>query len=1438
MGLNAGIVIADTYEYTINSGSYEIKDAGDGRQEIMMEGFGQLLDPGRPKLPSKIFNIAVPPDSSVLDVRIAVASGQALPGTYNIAPSLMESPLDATEADIKHRKAEYDKIVASAYASDSFYPADPGGFIGRGGYREYSLVQVRFTPFQYQASSKTLVYYPSAVVTVEYVSGAPVSSKEEPAASRAGESAAENGIHVRIPEVEEHAAEILENYDEAQRWFPAPIDEGTIDSAVGLYDFVIVTTEALVDAVQPLVNYEKSKGRTVYVATITWINANYSGADLQRRIRYFLRDKYPSDQWGITNVCLVGDLTDVPMRYCHPSGSAGSSVPTDLYYAELTNMDSLSWDYNWDGYFGEYGVDTIDFIQEVNVGRIPWSDFDTVEAICQKIAEYDYSSSMSGYKDNVLFNMAYFWYDTDGAVLSEYLLNSTTYFDDMTPYRIYERSIYNPGSTSHRWSTYSANDYMDSAGSPFVDRWASTTNYGFVNWLGHGSSVSASYHCGDDLSCWNFIHRDDTTDLDDNYPAVVFSDSCSTAYPDVNSLGRNVMRQGGVAFVGASRTAYGAHGWNDPSDGNCESFHYEFARRVADFANYTVGQCFRYALYTMYNTHNWGTSWYQMFEWTLFGNPDMRARAERPSLPNLDYYYRTGWDYPFVPRSAAGATTTWCPVTSTLPGNTADTYFNWTCENNGLIDSPPAYWRIHVDETWFGYNRPALAAGTSSYHINWNYGPTITGGRHTLYYVLDEDDEVWETYETDNCWGRQFVWSPYALSDDTPISRGAAAHADAGSCGFVYFNNDGFSFTVQSAYPNKYWSAVGVLPYNSAADYDLRLYDIGNYTGSEAGFGGGYLEYSYGGGDTSDFVIVNDNMATAGTYTVGAINRNNATGNYHIEEATSTKIYNGSNGTYSMSSTAVLDIYEYYISTAEDYGFKLDQTAGTCDLGMSLYDDETVHCSKSEHMTDAYANDTGDGADEYMRVTIPDAGYHGLAVWKADSSDYAKTSTYRIKVGRCATPAALSGPSPADNAVDVSVDTDLDWADSADTEYYEVWFDDGNGWVHLGDTETSAWALPTLNDSTTYNWFIAANNICGTRIYVYWDFTTEDLSPPSPDPMTWATEPYETSTSVISMAATTATDITAPVEYYFQFYASPTGGAGGSTSGYIASTSYTDAGLSTNHQYGYRVYARDGLGHLTAPSSVSYDYTDIEASTGITFGTITAGSIQVRSTNTPSNLTFGSSGLYYRNDTAGTVSGWLQTNDFWTSSSLHPNTAYSFRVLTRNGDGNGTVYSPASIRCTLANSPAAAAFDDVTHTSIRANWTANGNPAGTEYYCSNTTAGTGSGWTTSTSWTSAGLVPDTSYTFQVRARNAEGVVTGWTPLGTQFTASYVEPCQGDFDGNGHVDERDLETFAEGFGRDDCTGASDCPGDLFPADLDVDGADLAVFAGEFGRDDCP
>ncbi|XPS87497.1 hypothetical protein Dvar_55150 [Desulfosarcina variabilis str. Montpellier] len=278
-----------------------------------------------------------------------------------------------------------------------------------------------------------------------------------------------------------------------------------------------------------------------------------------------------------------------------------------------------------------------------------------------------------------------------------------------------------------------------------------------------------------------------------------------------------------------------------------------------------------------------------------------------------------------------------------------------------------------------------------------------------------------------------------------------------------------------------------------------------------------------------------------------------------------------------------------------------------------------------------------------------------------------------------------------------------------------------------------------------------------------------DTAAPTPNPLTWSTEPYETSTSSISMTSNSASDPTTPITYLFDFYNSPSGGSGGTDSSWQSNRSYTDSGLGTNHQYGYRVRARDGLNNQTSWSDVSYDYTDIETPTGITFGTITTNSIQARSTNTPSGLTRGSSGLILYNTTRATNSGWRQNNDYWNSTSLSVNTSYGFRARARNGDGDLTDYSTTYTRYTLANTPGYAQFSNVTQTSIRANWTANGNPSGTQYYCENMDNGTNSGWITNTYWASTGLDCGASYEFRVRARNGNNVVTGWRYLDNQYT---------------------------------------------------------------------
>ena len=300
--------------------------------------------------------------------------------------------------------------------------------------------------------------------------------------------------------------------------------------------------------------------------------------------------------------------------------------------------------------------------------------------------------------------------------------------------------------------------------------------------------------------------------------------------------------------------------------------------------------------------------------------------------------------------------------------------------------------------------------------------------------------------------------------------------------------------------------------------------------------------------------------------------------------------------------------------------------------------------------------------------------------------------------------------------------------------------------------------------STTLKFF--AKDLAGNSESVKTEiYAIGDLTPPTPNPMAWATEPYETSASSISMVATAASDPTTPISYFFKFYGSPTGGGGGTSSAWQSSRSYTDSGLSPNHQYGYRVKARDGKYNETGFSPVSYDYTDIETPSGITFGAVTNNNIEARSTNTPSGLTRGSSGLIVYNVTKGTNSGWKQDNNYWTSGSLSVNTRYAFRAKARNGDADETPYSGTVYRYTSANAPGVAAFSNITPVSVQANWTANGNPVGTKYYCKNTTKGTNSGWITNTYWNSTGLTCG-SYSFRVKAKNGDAVETPWTVSGS------------------------------------------------------------------------
>ncbi len=552
--------------------------------EIFVEGFGRLLVPGKPNLPSKIFAVAIPPGAEFAELTFETGEGVVLPGTYNVAPASLprvigqENPLVYAQ-----EQRVYEQNYKAVYGSDAAYPQNVAGFVRTAGYRKYNLVDVRVTPLSYQPASGQLTYYPEITVHVHYrMPGQP------------GAAMVDN-----LARTERIAEEIIINYDQAASWYPyGPRGDR------GLHDFVIITLESLTSSVTPLVTWEEGKGRTVEVVTTSWIDANYTGYDLAARMRCFLRDKYPTAEWGIEDVLLVGHYDHVPMRRCAQNTGYGQPE-TDLYYAELSLPDSESWDANGNHQYGE-DSDPIDFYSEVNVGRIPWSEPGTVSHICQKSVAYEQNGDPA-FKKNILLLGAFFWPDTDNAVLMEAKVDQP-WMSDWTMTRMYEESQSNYEPLSDYDLNYSNVQAVWSAGS-----------YAFVNWAGHGSPTA----CYEYYPSQPFIDTDTCTHLNDSYPSIIFADACSNSDTDSFNIGQAMLEQGGVGFLGSTKVAYGKHAWDDPMDGSSQSLDYFFTTTVTS-TDYTQGAGHQWSLREMYTNGLWYYPKYEMFEWgALWGNPDL-----------------------------------------------------------------------------------------------------------------------------------------------------------------------------------------------------------------------------------------------------------------------------------------------------------------------------------------------------------------------------------------------------------------------------------------------------------------------------------------------------------------------------------------------------------------------------------------------------------------------------------------------------------------------------------------------------------------------------------------------------------------------------------------------------------------------------------------------
>ncbi len=152
-------------------------------------------------------------------------------------------------------------------------------------------------------------------------------------------------------------------------------------------EYVIVTTAALAESLEPLAAYKNETGYITEIVLIEEIVASHAGVDDAEKLREYLKTFYADNG---RYVLLAGDETVVPIRYAYHYNSdtmplASDLQICDLYYGDLTG----EWDVDGDNIWGERYNDNADLVPELRVGRLPFNSPDEFEIYTDKLINYE-----------------------------------------------------------------------------------------------------------------------------------------------------------------------------------------------------------------------------------------------------------------------------------------------------------------------------------------------------------------------------------------------------------------------------------------------------------------------------------------------------------------------------------------------------------------------------------------------------------------------------------------------------------------------------------------------------------------------------------------------------------------------------------------------------------------------------------------------------------------------------------------------------------------------------------------------------------------------------------------------------------------------------------------------------------------------------------------
>jgi hypothetical protein len=217
------------------------------------------------------------------------------------------------------------------------------------------------------------------------------------------------------------------------------------------------------------------------------------------------------------------------------------------------------------------------------------------------------------------------------------------------------------------------------------------------------------------------------------------------------------------------------------------------------------------------------------------------------------------------------------------------------------------------------------------------------------------------------------------------------------------------------------------------------------------------------------------------------------------------------------------------------------------------------------------------GSPNASSWTLPALSVNATYYWKVVANGCGGStngSIWSFTTEGCAAPGTPGSPSPANSSIGIFIDADLDWGNSSNATYYQVYFGtNSTPSTMVGSPNASGWTLPAMSVNTTYYWKVVAKNGCGSTNGSIWSFTTGGCVTPS-KPQTTPLSPTNGSTNISASITLDWADCANASSYDVYFNTS-------STPSYYASTnnsSYQVSQLAYSTKYYWKVVAKNSCG--------------------------------------------------------------------------------------------------------------------------------------------------------------------------------------------------------------------------------------------------------------------